>query len=244
LEADLGALEGDIFRVLIYNQSANAIYTERSIGYQVGTDNGISLESLNAVGPNGHPLYRIHAEFEVPDDDVDTYRFYIYMFENIGSVGIVHHYQVTEGSFPQSPIITPTGGTATRAADSLTIEGQAFGSIYNPNGGAVLIDHEVLSDRPLRDSITYAFTLRPYWVAVRYRTLGSGSAVRFVGSGELPSSIPHTFKGRSKTALSYTPEAVSFAVNGEYRPPVTHTENLKNKNTLVVGSFIEDQKYP
>src|SRR5699024_3547790 len=202
LEADLGALEGDIFRVLIYNQSANAIYTERSIGYQVGTDNGISLESLNAVGPNGHPLYRIHAEFEVPDDDVNTYRFYIYMFENIGSVGVVHHWQVTEGGFPQSPIITPTGGTATRAADSLTIEGQAFGSIYNPNGGAVLIDHEVLSDRPISSPVSYAFTLRPDWLAVRYRTLGSGSAVRFVGSGELSPSIRHPFKRRDGAQLA------------------------------------------
>src|SRR5690625_202040 len=81
LEADLGALQGDSFKVSLYNYSARVEHTTRTIDYQVGTDNGISLEILNSVGPNGHPLYRIHAEFEVPDDDVDIYRCYIYMIE-------------------------------------------------------------------------------------------------------------------------------------------------------------------
>jgi hypothetical protein len=131
--------------------------------------------------------------------------------------------QLEKGSFPTSYIPT-SGSTATRAADTATIEGTNFSSWYNKNEGTLVLSTDI-GDLTASNQVAVAFedtsNVSASFIAMGYNAGGGGSG--HVGAWYNSSGITSAFKTHNigvtintefRQSFAYKLDDFSSVVNG------------------------------
>ena len=214
-------------RLRTFNDNHSAIFNLLT-GTVVGTAEGTTTNRIEAY-PNG--WYRCSITFTSGTDGNQGVQFYLInnastALNSSGASGEALYLwgaQLEVGSFPTSYIPT-SGSTATRAADTATIEGTNFSSWYNKNEGTLVLSTDI-GDLTASNQVAVAFedtsNVSASFIAMGYNAGGGGSG--HVGAWYNSSGITSAFKTHNigvtintefRQSFAYKLDDFSSVVNG------------------------------